>query len=114
MPRLTGNIVFLWKRGLLRKKKHFLEILENLEILEKPPTVEKNIAPSCSLEKEKDSPIMFARDSREYGDFRKSRDSSNAKTPFVMTACSVSEISKVCVFVWLSFLLGGWEKEQEE
>ena len=56
------------------QKSHFLEILENLEILERPQTV-KNKGQSQS----------FSRDSRECRDCRDFRDSSSEKTPFVVT-----------------------------
>ena len=62
-----------WKRGLFRKV-HFLEIPENLEILEETP--------DCG---NKGRIRPFARDSREFRHISGSRDSSSEKTPFVMT-----------------------------
>ena len=68
-----------WKRGLFGKV-HFLEILENLEILE---FLEK--PPDCGKER-----IIrpFSRDSRD------SRDFCSEKTPFVMTPFSGPDPSK--------------------
>ena len=65
-----------WKGGLF-KKAHFLEIRENveiLEILENPQTGEN-----------KGETGHFLQNSRESRDFRDSRDSSSEKTPLVMT-----------------------------
>ena len=72
---------FLWKRGLSRKV-HFLENLEILEFLEKPPNSEKH---------RRFRP--FSSDSREFKDFSDSRDFSSEKTPFVATPTSVPEMT---------------------
>ena len=74
-----------WKRSLFRKV-HFLEILENLEILEilgNPQTGENR--------GESDHFLEILENSR---DFRDSRDSSSEKTPFVMTPFSGPKILK--------------------
>ena len=63
------------ERGLFRKV-HFLEIPENLEILE----FLENF-PDCGKER-RIRPV--SRDSREFRDFRDSRDPSSEKTPFVV------------------------------
>ena len=87
--RFTDTLSFgfgkrgLWKRGLFRTI-HFLEILENLEILE----MLAREPPDCGKQRRL---RPFSRDSREFRDFRNSRDSSSEKTPFVMTPFSGPE-----------------------
>ena len=64
------------ERGSFRKV-HFLEILENVDILE-------FLENSQTVENKGDSGPS-SRDAREIGDFRDSRDFSSEKTPIVMT-----------------------------